>query len=110
MIDYNRKLSNERETQVPSHRMSTLVQLETLIFRPTLKIFLFPLTRPCCIGTGWSDRKLFYFTSQIRYPLNLVVNNPALSNNIKYTNNLQLRIYFINNTVYIGLFSKFANC
>ena len=32
MIDYNRKLSNERETQVPSHRMSTLVLLETLIF------------------------------------------------------------------------------
>ena len=32
MIDYNRKLSNERETQVPSSRMSTLVQLETLIF------------------------------------------------------------------------------
>ena len=32
MIDYNRKLSNERETQVPSPRMSTLVQLETLIF------------------------------------------------------------------------------
>ena len=32
MIDYNRKLSNERETQVPSHRMSTLVLLEALIF------------------------------------------------------------------------------
>ena len=32
MIDYNQKLSNERETQVPSHRMSTLVLLETLIF------------------------------------------------------------------------------
>ena len=32
MIDYNRKLSNERETQVPSHRMSTLVLLETLTF------------------------------------------------------------------------------
>ena len=32
MIDYNRKLSNERETQVPSHRMSTLELLETLIF------------------------------------------------------------------------------
>ena len=32
MIDYNRKLSNERETQVPSHRMFTLVLLETLIF------------------------------------------------------------------------------
>ena len=32
MIDYNRKLSNEWETQVSSHRMSTLVLLETLIF------------------------------------------------------------------------------
>ena len=32
MVDYNRKLSNERETQFPSHRMSTLVLLETLIF------------------------------------------------------------------------------
>ena len=32
MIDYNRKLSNERETQVPSHRMSALILLETLIF------------------------------------------------------------------------------
>ena len=32
MMDYNRKLSNERETQVPSHRMSTLILLETLIF------------------------------------------------------------------------------
>ena len=32
MIDYNRRLSNERETQVPSPRISTLVLLETLIF------------------------------------------------------------------------------
>ena len=32
MIDYNRKLSNERKTQVPFHIMSTLVLLETLIF------------------------------------------------------------------------------
>ena len=32
MIDFNRNLSNERETPVPSHRMSTLVLLETLIF------------------------------------------------------------------------------
>ena len=32
MIDYNRKLSNERETQAPSHRMSILMLLETLIF------------------------------------------------------------------------------
>ena len=33
MINYNRKLSNEREAQVPSHKMSTLVLLETLIFK-----------------------------------------------------------------------------
>ena len=32
MTDYNRKLSNERETHVPSHRKSTLVLLEILIF------------------------------------------------------------------------------
>ena len=31
MIDNNRKLSNEMEAQVPSHKMSTLVLLETLI-------------------------------------------------------------------------------
>ena len=32
MIDYNRVLSNEMETQVLSHRMSTLALIETLIF------------------------------------------------------------------------------
>ena len=32
MIDYNRNLSNERETQAPSHRMSILVPFEILIF------------------------------------------------------------------------------
>ena len=31
MIDFNRKSSSEREIQVPSHRMSTLVLLETLV-------------------------------------------------------------------------------
>ena len=59
---------------------------------------------------GRSVEKLFYFTSQIRYPLNLIVNSPTLGNNIKYTNNLQQRIFFKDNTVYIGQFSKFANC
>ena len=33
MIDCNRNLSNEREAQVPSHKMSTLVLLETLILK-----------------------------------------------------------------------------
>ena len=47
-----------------------------------------------------------FFISQIRYPLNLIVNSPlkALGNEIKYINN------FKDNTVYIGQFPKFANC
>ena len=36
MIDNNRKLSNETEAQVPSHNMSTLVLLETLILKKLL--------------------------------------------------------------------------
>ena len=40
MINYNRKLSNERETQVPSHRMSTLALLETIIFIKIVRSFL----------------------------------------------------------------------
>ena len=41
MIDYNRKLSNKRETQVPSHRMSTLVLHETLIFIKIVSVMPF---------------------------------------------------------------------
>ena len=37
MIDYNRKLSNERETQVPSHRMS-IVLLETIILKKIVSV------------------------------------------------------------------------
>ena len=48
MIDYNRKLSNERETQVPSHRMSTLALLETLIF---IKIVSVSVILHCILGT-----------------------------------------------------------
>ena len=53
MIDYNRKLSNERETQNPSYRMSNLVLLETLIFIKivSVSVMLFNTT------TG-SDSKL----------------------------------------------------
>ena len=52
------------------------------VIRPTLKIFLFPLTRPSFTGMGRSVRKLFYFSSQIRYPLNQIVNSATLGNNI----------------------------
>ena len=41
MIDYNRKLSNERKTQVPSHRMSILVLLETYLYKISVGVILF---------------------------------------------------------------------
>ena len=50
--------------------------------RPTLKIFLFPLTRPSFTGMGRSVGKLLYFTPHIRYPLNQIVNSATLGNNI----------------------------
>ena len=56
------------------------------MFRPTLKIFLFPLTRPCFSGMGRSVGKLFFLTSQIPYPLNLIVNSPNIGNKTKCTN------------------------
>ena len=43
------------------------------ILRPTLKIFLFPLARPRFTGMCRSVGKLFFLTSQIGYPLNLIV-------------------------------------
>ena len=52
---------------------------------------------------------LFYFPNSI--PIKLIVNSPTLGNNIKYTNNLQLTIFFkYNAAVYIGQFFKLANC
>ena len=41
--------------------------------RPTLKIFLFPLTRPCFTCMDRLVGKLIFSTSQIGYPLNLIV-------------------------------------
>ena len=51
---------------------------------------------------------LFYFPNSI--PINLIVNSPTLGNNIKFTNNLQLKIFFKYNAVYIGQLFKLANC
>ena len=52
-----------------------LLSLDLFFFltRPTLKLVLFPLTRPCFTGMGRSVGKLFFLTSQIGYPLNLIV-------------------------------------
>ena len=75
--------------------------------RPTLKINLFPLTRPCFTGMGRSVKKLFNFFPKFDTHLNLIVNSPTIGNKIKYRNNL-LRIFFQDYTV--GQFSKFANC
>ena len=49
--------------------------------RPTLKIFLFSLTRPCFTSIGRSIR-IFFLASQILYSLNLIVNSPALDNKL----------------------------
>ena len=43
MIDYNRKLSNVRETQVPSQKMSILVLLYKNIIRQQFHAVLFCL-------------------------------------------------------------------
>ena len=52
-----------------------------LIKRPTLKIFLFPLTRPCFTRMGRSVG--FFLTSQIGYPLNLIASLEATQQNTK---------------------------
>ena len=42
--------------------------------RPTLKIFLFPLTQPVLlVWVGWADFFFLFLTSQVGYPLNLIV-------------------------------------
>ena len=54
MIDYNRKLSNERETQNPSHKMSTLVLFETQTLLKLVSIsYHFSNKVKACIWTMW---------------------------------------------------------
>ena len=55
---------------------------------PTLKIFLFPLTRPCFSGMGRSVGKLFFITSQSLYPLNQIVNSPKKALKLNTQTNL----------------------
>ena len=70
MIDYNRKLSNERETLVPSHRMYTLVLLETLIIIKIVSVcvMLFFLYTVSNTATG-PDSKLKLTAIGILNPL-----------------------------------------
>ena len=42
-----------------------------IFYNSTLKIYLFPLTRPCFTGMGWSV--VVFLTSQIGYPLKLII-------------------------------------
>ena len=52
---------------------------------------------------------IFFLTSQIPYPLNLIVNSPYIGKKTKYTNNtITKTILSKDNTVNIGQFSKFA--
>ena len=69
---------NYMHTQKSRNLVHHLVVFKGL--RPTLKIFLFPLTRPCFSGMGRSVGKLFFLTSQIPYPLNLIVNTSNIGN------------------------------
>ena len=52
---------------------SLAIFLKIIDLRPTLKIFLFPLTQPCFTRMGRSVGKLFFYTSQIGYPINCIV-------------------------------------
>ena len=62
--------------------------------KANLKIFLFPLTRPCFSGKGPSVGKKNFLTSQIPYQLNLIVNCPNIGNKTKCTNDANKK-YFI---------------
>ena len=44
-----------------------------LLFRPTLKIVLFPLTRPCFTGMGRSVGKLFFLFLKLDTHLTLCI-------------------------------------
>ena len=66
MIDYNRKLSNERETQAPTNIECLPLYCLKLIFRPTLKYFCLPLPDPVLpVWVGRSEIILFYFPNSI---------------------------------------------
>ena len=61
----DQKLACEREMAVdPRDQEYDLLQIWNLKYeevRPTLKIFLFPLSLPCFSGMGRSVGKLFFF-------------------------------------------------
>ena len=65
--------------------------LNTLLWA-NLKNICFPLPGPVLLV--WVGRSKNYFISQIRYPLNLIVNSPTIGNKIKNTNNLLTKNIF----------------
>ena len=79
-----REQKTSRKCQVP-YRMSRGYITAFYCVRPILKIFLFPLTQPCFSGMGRSVGKLFFLTSQIPNPLNLIVNSLNIGNKTKCT-------------------------
>ena len=54
--------------------------------KANLKNIFVSLTQPCFSGMGRSVGKLFFLTSQIPYPLNLIVSSPNIGNKTKCTN------------------------
>ena len=85
-----------------------LLKYGTYKLRPTLKIVLFPLTRPCITGMGRSVRKLFFLTSQIGYPLNLIVYSKTCLK--RPLNNRQKIVCFIKTDFCIMQVKSIAEC
>ena len=81
----------------------TLHEMNIIPVGPTLKLFLFPLTRPCFSDMGGSVRKLFFLTPKISsYLLNFIVNSPNIDNKSQYTKNAtyKLKISYLKITLF----------
>ena len=60
-------------------------RLDMSLIRPTKKYFCFPLPYPVSPLWVGPSEILFFLTSKIPYPLNLIVNIPNIGNETKYT-------------------------
>ena len=74
--EYRRKYGRKSHFTAPLVR-NRKTQFLTVYLRPTLKIFLFPLTQPSFTGMGRSMWKIIFLTSQIGYSFNLIIYSKA---------------------------------
>ena len=81
----------------------TLHEMNIILVGPTLKLFLFPLTRPCFSDMGRSVGKKKFFTHKISsYLLNFIVNSHNIGNKSQYTKNAtyKLKISYLKITLF----------